>query len=167
MPVLVVSSSGASVVQSDPQNVPYTAIAIPVVIAAIALLVLVGLVYSRYRGAISVVPISRNIDEPEKPKMWEVYLASVDCETAGPREFTRATHQGRWCELMVRHTPCTVYHNSRLASCCVVLGRRSPCPFKRIPNVVPVPSCIPASRHQTADEGTRGLVAILRRGRRP
>ena len=110
-PVLFARATGPSVGQRNRSSLPRAAIVAPAILAALALLVLVGLGYSRYRRrhAVSAIPspiLLHDINDPEEPAMWEVYITSTSIRStaieAGQREFGR---MWSWSEIMVRPTP--------------------------------------------------------------
>ncbi|KAM5543219.1 hypothetical protein V8D89_003093 [Ganoderma adspersum] len=101
MPMLVARTPGPGVGQGNRPYTPREATIIPIALGAIALLVLVGLVYSRYHDAISITLVLHHIDCLEEPTMWEVHIAS-----GGGSAAVEATAQGEsagkwsWSEIM-------------------------------------------------------------------
>ncbi|KAM5543230.1 hypothetical protein V8D89_003104 [Ganoderma adspersum] len=78
-PVLFARTPGPSEAQSTSSNLPRAAIVAPVILAALAVLVLVGLGYSRCRRAVSAIPspiLLHCINHLEEPTMWDVHVAS-------------------------------------------------------------------------------------------
>ena len=116
-PVLFARATGPSVGQRNRSSLPRAAIVAPAILAALALLVLVALGYSRYgrRHAVSVIQspiLLHDIDDPEELAMWEVHVALTgDGDRSTAVEAGRYVFAGMWSwsEITVRRTPVTQF----------------------------------------------------------
>ena len=151
--MLVARTPGPSVGQGNHPHTPREATIVPIVLGVIAVLVLVGLIYSRYYDTIYVTPVLCHIDCLEKPTMWEAHIASGGGGSAAVGPTSRSQRESAtklsWSEIMVRRTLYPVCYVTRSSPTlwASVFGRSSLCPCRGTPTRNPVAASIFSRYH--------------------